>query len=35
MGSTGTVKPGKQAGEGNSAKNQKTTIPEREVALAA
>jgi len=34
-GSTGTVTPGKQAGEGHSVKNQPTTIPEREIALAA
>jgi len=35
MGSTGTVRLGKQAGEGHSGKNQPQTIPEREVALAA
>jgi len=35
MGSTGTVKPGVQAGEGYSVKNQRQTIPEREIALAA
>jgi len=34
-GSTGTVTLGKQAGEGYSVKNQTTTIPEREIALAA
>jgi len=34
-GSTGTVTPGQQAGEGYSVKNQTTTIPEREIALAA
>jgi len=33
--STGTVRLGKQVGEGHSAKNQAQTDPEREVALAA